>query len=232
MRRTWLWGVLALGLAGTIPASGWAADHRDGPTSIADPSTDINDVFTFLSDDGANLNVIMTVFPAATADSSFSDAAQYVMHIESGAALGALSPQEETNIICQFDAAGAAECWAGDFDYLTGDVSGDQGMMSEDGNLRVFAGLRNDPFFFKLDGFNLAREAVRDAAGSLTFDEFGCPALDAKTSAGLVGLLQSGDDFFAPLDTLAIAVQVPVSMVNTGGDVLGVWASTHMRPAN
>ncbi len=227
MKRPWLIAILAVGL----PAVGLAADHRDGPTATDDPAADINDVFAFLSDDGANLNLIMTVFPAATAESAFSDGVQYVFHVNSGASLAPLGiVQTEMLIICTFDVAGMAQCWAGDSEYVTGDASVEAGIASESGDLRVFAGLRNDPFFFKLDGFNNARMAVRDAAGSLTFDEFGCPALDADTANALVGLLQSGEDFFAPLDTLAISVQVPVSLVNGGGDALGVWASTHAAP--
>ena len=226
MRRTWLAAALAVG----IPTAAFAADHRDGPAATEDPAADINDVFAFLSDDGANLNLIMTVFPAADESSAFSDGVQYAFHVNSGDNIGPLATsQEETLIICQFDAAGMAECWAGADEYAMGDASVATGMTSESGDLRVFAGLRNDPFFFKLDGFNAARAAVRDAAGSLTFDEFGCPAIDAPTSAALVAALQSGEDFFAPLNTLAISVQIPVSLVNGNGEILGVWASTHAR---
>jgi hypothetical protein len=215
-----------------LPTAAPAADHRDGPTALEDPAADINDVFAFLSDDGANLNLIMTVFPAADGTSEFSDSVQYVFHVNSGDTIGALGDQTETAIICTFDAEGMAECWGGEAEYLAGDASDEAGIASESGDLRVFAGLRNDPFFFKLDGFNDARMAVRDAAAAdlLTFDEFGCPGVDADLSATLVGLLQSGGDFFAPLDTLAISVQVPVSLVNGGWDILGVWASTHSAP--
>lgn len=227
MKRTWLAAVLAV----AMPTAALAADHRDGPTALTDPAADINDVFAFLSDDGANLNLIMTVFPAATAESTFSDGVQYVFHVNAGDSIGPLATgQAETDIICQFDADGMAECWGGDTEYVMGDASAEAGIASTSGDLRVFAGLRNDPFYFKLDGFNQARMAVRDAAPDLTFDAFGCPALNEGTSATLVGMLQSGEDFFAPLDTLAIAVQVPVSLVNSGGDILGVWASTHARP--
>ena len=228
MKRTWLAALVAAGL---LPATAWAADHTDGPAVIADPAADINDVYTFLSDDFQNLNIIMTLFPGADNGSEFSDQVQYVMHVESAGSIGALLPQTETNIICQFD-AGTIECWAGDTEYVTGDASDEAGITSDSGDLRVFAGLRNDPFFFKLAGFNMARETVRDAAGALTFDENGCPGIDADTSAALIGMLQSGEDFFSPLDTLAIVVQVPVSLVNPGGDILGIWGSTHARPAN
>jgi hypothetical protein len=225
MKRIWLAATLALG----IPTAALAADHRDGPTTTDDATADINDVFAFLSDDGANLNLIMTVFPAALEATELSDAVQYVFHVNAGATIGPLpGDQTETLIICQFD-AGMAECWGGDSEYVTGDASVEAGIDSESGDLRVFAGLRNDPFFFKLDGFNEARATVRDAADGLVFNDDGCPALNQETSDALVASLQSGGDFFAPLNTLAISIQVPISLVNGGGDIVGVWASTHAR---
>lgn len=227
MKGTWLAAMLVVAL----PTAAFAADHRDGSTSTGEPAADINDVFAFLSDDGANLNLIMTVFPAADDASQFSDTVQYVFHVNSADNIGPLAGgQTETLIICTFAADQTAQCWAGADEYVTGDASLEAGITNASGRLTVFAGLRNDPFFFRLDGFNSARTTVRDAAGGLTFDEFGCPTLDADTANALVGLLQSGEDFFAPLNTLAIAVQIPIDVVTGGGDILGVWASTNRVP--
>ena len=63
--------------------------HRDGPAVKMDPSTDINDVYTW--NDGNNVVLAMTVFPVADANSKFSNAAAYVLHTESAAAFGATS---------------------------------------------------------------------------------------------------------------------------------------------
>jgi hypothetical protein len=211
-----------------------AADHLDAPGTQADPAADINDLYAWMSADGSALNLVMTVFPAATDTSMFSDSVQYVFHLNSSQAYGeAATPMD---IICTFDAAQTIQCWIGGGDYVTGDASDTAGILSEGGDVRVFAGLRDDPFYFNLEGFNETIAAVVDAAGGLTFDAAGCPALDAATSGVLVGQLQTAAgggtavDFFAPLNTLAIVMSIPTTMINGGGDILGVSASTRMAP--
>ena len=207
-----------------------AADHRDGAAVLSDPSTDINDVFAWTSTDGTKLNLGMTVFPAATAAARFSDVAQYVFHTTSSPGYGMPSTASE-DIICTFDTAQKISCWGGG-EYVTGDASSTSGIASASGKLRVFAGLRDDPFFFNLDGFKATAKAVHDAAGSLTFDPAGCPALDAATSNALVTQLKSKPgggaptDFFTGLNGMAIVVQIDRALVTRGGSTVGVYAST------
>src|SRR5205085_3071043 len=118
---------------------------------------------------------------------------------------------------------------------VTGDASAEGGLRSRDGKVRVFAGLRNDPFFFNLPGFRATARIVAGAAGSLTFDPAGCPALDAATSAALVGQLQTAPgggpavDNFARFNVLAIVVSVSKSLVTRDGPVVAVWGSTNRR---
>src|SRR5262245_52517103 len=83
------------------PRLAQSADHRDGPAVKTDPSTDLNDVYTF--NDANNVVFAMTLFPAAEATSKFSDKALYVLHTESAASFGATS--NPLDIICSFDAA-------------------------------------------------------------------------------------------------------------------------------
>lgn len=71
------------------------------------------------------------------------------------------------------------------------------------------------------------------AASGLTFDEAGCPALDAATSNALVTQLQTdvgggaATDFFAGMNVLTIAIEIRKSLVTPGGPILGIWGSTH-----
>ena len=65
-----------------------AADHLDAPGTQADPAADINDLYAWMSADGSALNLVMTVFPAATDTSMFSDSVQYVFHLNSSQAYG------------------------------------------------------------------------------------------------------------------------------------------------
>ncbi len=221
---------LALG-ALLIPAISLAADHIDSPSAVADPAADITDLYAWMSSDASKVNLVLNVSPFAGAQSQFSDAVQYVFHVNSSTGYG--EAQTETRIICEFDDAGAVACWAGSDEYVTGDASAVAGLASSSGALKVFSGLRNDPFFMENVGFNNTVSAVLAAAPSLTFDGAGCPALDQATSNALVGLLQSGTDGAAASDTfagsnvLSLVIQVDKDVVSSGGPLLGVWASTH-----
>jgi hypothetical protein len=220
---TWLLAVSFV-LCGTA----MAADHLDSPSATADGATDISDVFAWTNDDGTKINLIMNVNPIANADSSFSDAAQYVFHITRTDAFGGMG--ESTPVMCTFDAAGAVSCWAGDH-YVSGDASDAAGLANESGSMKVFTGLRNDPFFFPFLGFNAVVDIVKGAAGGLTFTADGCPELDEAT-AGLLGstLASNGDnmplDFFADHNVLSIVVQIDAAAIAGEGNFLAVWAST------
>ena len=230
MNRTHaLWGAAALACASTAVPDAHAADHIDSPAAVAEPAADISDLYAWTNADADKLNLIMNVFPFAGEDSAFSTAVQYAFHVNSSAGFG--EAQSETLVLCQWYAADGIECWAGD-EYVAGDPSDPAGLVSDSGKLRVFAGRRNDPFFFELTGFNETVKAVI-AAGQLPADDEGCPTLDADTQSALVGQLQSGADGAEASDTLAgasilsLAVQVDTDVVDAGGPVLGVWASTH-----
>src|SRR5579871_4173587 len=141
--------VLAGVLAAATPA--FAADHADGPSAtqnLTDLSGDITDVYTFL--DGANVVLIMDVGANATTSSKFSNVIQYVFHVNGVTGLSDTSPFS-SNVVCTFDASQNISCWliqtSGTVDYVTGNASATAGITSTAGSLKVFAGLRDDPFF-------------------------------------------------------------------------------------
>lgn len=229
MKRALFAGACAMTLAGAA----FAADHIDSPAAVSDPAADITDLFAWMTPEADKLNLVMNVTPFAGADAAFSTATQYVFHVNSSAGYG--MEQTETMVLCQFYAADAIECWANG-EYVTGDPSDPAGIASASGGLKVFAGLRNDPFFMEFTGFTNTVETVVAAAPNLTFDDAGCPAVDEATSNALVGLLTSGadgapaSDTFAGANVLSLVVQVDKSVVNSGGPVFGIWASTHSAP--
>jgi hypothetical protein len=233
MRKNWFvvtLGALALALAAP---SAHASDHLDGPAVTTDPSTDITDVYTWMQ--GGKLVLVMNVSPVASATSHFSDSALYVFHVTRRETFVATAATE-TTIICKFASDTSVTCWPGDEAATTGDASATTGLTSASGKFKVFTGLREDPFFFNLEGFKHARATVLGAAAGLTFDTNGCPALDAPTSAALVGQLShdmaGGDavDFFANLNVLSIVAEVDLSLLGGTGNFLGIWGSTHMAP--
>ena len=149
------------------------------------------------------------------------------------------------DILCTFDSGSPqrVSCWAGD-EYLHGDASSTGGIASASGKLRVFAGLRDDPFFFNLDGFKHVAATVHGAAtsgGLPAPDSAGCydlgdPAASGTTANTLVQFLTHAADGTSPavnhfhgLNVLELAVQVDLAIVNQGGPVVSVWASTN-RP--
>jgi hypothetical protein len=178
--------------------------------------------------------LIMNMVRDAPVNQRFSDSIQYVFHTFSRPSFGA-APGPEIPIICTFNTAQMIQCWAGNESYVTGDASNPDGITSADGKLRVFAGLRNDPFVFNLAGFREAARVTTGALGSLTFDAAGCPALDAATSTLLVNQLRTAigggpaTNSFARFNVIAIVVSIDKNVITKNGPVLSVSASTN-RP--
>lgn len=234
MRKTWLVAVVVVAVVAVALLSQptRSADHADGPAASADPAADITDVFAWMSSDAQTVFLVMDLVRNATGASRFSDSVQYVFHTTSRASFGA-APASEVTIICTFDRAQAIQCWAGDEEYVTGDASNVTGIATASGRMRVFAGLRNDPFFFNLAGFRETARIVAGAAPTLQFDPAGCPALDAPTSTALVNQLQRAPgggpavDNFARFNVLALVVTVDKAIVTKNGPIVSVWGSTN-----
>jgi hypothetical protein len=223
--------VLAVGAAAALKLH--AADHKDGPAVTADPAGDITDVYAWMSSDKSKVNLVMDVYPNAPAGSVMSDQVLYVFHLSSAAGYGMAAT--EMKIICGFDTTQKITCWVGNSEVVTGNASAAAGITSTSGKTRVFAGLRDDPFFFNLTGFKATAAAVAAAAGSLTFDGTGCPALDAPTATALVTQLHSNatggaaTSDFAGQNVQSIVIEVDTALVTPGGKILGVWGSTNQR---
>lgn len=236
--RSWLKRSGAVAATLVLASPAMAADHRDAPGAISDPTTDINDVFAFT--EGDQLILAMTVFPIADGDSRFSDTVQYVLNLDSGSTFGETT--EGKKILCTFNAAQMASCYLGTpgetaEEWVSGDVGVEGGLASESGRFKVFAGLRADPFFFNFDGYKDAVSYVVNAAGTLTYDLANCPNVNASQSTTIVDMLQSteqgaapAEDFFLTLNTLAIVVSIDTSLLNPELPLVSVWASTHQAP--
>ena len=253
-KKLWLWGgtLAGVALAATLGASKLArsADHLDAPATTADPTADIADVFTWM--DGSNAVFAMTVNPFAGAGDAgtpaFSDQVQYVFHTTSGAAYP--TSGTETNIIAQFGADGKIQLWVGANEYVTGDASTANGLASADGKVKVFAGLRADPFFFNLTGFQKAVATVDglEEAGvvqALATSEAGCPFVPGAVASCLRNYLSTdpadaqpfpkcqggpAQNTLAAANVLSIVVSVDKSLVSSGGSIVGVWGSTNRKP--
>jgi hypothetical protein len=163
-------GAFALLLLAGGAGSAYASDHLDTAAVAADPSADIGDIYAWTDPAGKRLNLVMTIV-----GHSFSDKLTYVFHVDSGAAFGKTT--RSTDITCRFASMTAADCRVGTLDRASGNAGGEAGLEGKGHRFRVFAGLRDDPFFNNVRGsraaFDIAAAAQKagtpkDAAGSST----------------------------------------------------------------
>jgi hypothetical protein len=206
-----------------------ASDHLDTPTVIADPAADIGDIFAWTSNDGRRLNLVMNIVAH-----QFSDRLQYVFHVDSGQRFGKTTATAP--IVCQFDATQKIQCWAGHFDYASGNASNPTGLESQHHRFRVFAGLRDDPFFNNVKGtrvaYGVALEAiqrgnVKDNAGCFRFDEIAARSiLDTwrHTDGG------PATNFLAGWKSASLVISIDLDAVNRGGMLLAIWGAVHKTP--
>lgn len=258
-RSIWLSAAGLLALS-TISPSSFAADHRDWPGYQADIASDITDVYAWMSSDGAKVYMALNIQGAntgATTTTKFSDAVQYVLHVSSSASYG--MPQTSDSIICKFDGGTPQkfQCWGpgapgSAAEYVTDTVGTTAGKSSTSGKMKIFAGVRDDPFFFNIRGFIAAGNAVHAAAvktgvGALAYNTAKCPTIDngtfgalatalksdGSTGAGVDDFGKNGNSLLPPAggmtngNVLSIVVAIDKSLLTTGGPMLSVWASTN-----
>jgi len=204
-----------------------ASDHLDTAAVIADPAADIADLYAWTSADGKRLNLAMTIV-----GKQFSDHVRYVFHIDSGRELGKTSVSVTLN--CEFNALTAPTCQLGEADRARGEAGAESGLRSERGLFRVFAGLRDDPFFNNVRGTRAALNVAGEAMKNGLPRDGGCPRFDAANSAHILHEWQRTDgqparNFLEGWKISALVIEVDLKAVNSGGTLLGVWASTEVR---
>ncbi len=189
---------LALALFGSLIDTAHAADHRDGPLATNDPAADLNDVYLFINPrDPTELILAGTVLPLANSNSRFSDVVEYRFHLDNGAANG------QTTITCTFPSGATRVLCRNVGDTLRAEGPLNQTVVAAD--LRVYAGLRDDPFFFDLAAFNNTRAAVAPR------------------------FTNPGTNFFGQLNTLAIVMGIKHQRLTNNGanPTLKVYSSTN-----
>src|SRR5262245_3832170 len=139
------------------------SDHVDGPSSIGDPSADVTDLFVFTSPENPTRTVLaMCVFPSAGERAMFSNVIDYsiVLRRVTVAGVGNAAKFQPADDDIRFSfrfgileqaAAGnvpqRGTCTLPDGRELPLTVNDDNGASTPEGDLRVFAGLRSDPFY-------------------------------------------------------------------------------------
>ena len=223
--------VLAVGLGLGVRAT-IASDHQDTPEVELSPRMDINDVYAFPGSSEDRIVLVMTtsspITPGQSSAAGFDPNLLYQFKIDN-------TGDAAEDLVIQFTFEGeganqkvimrgpvkpnsvgvrntlvtnAAES-TGNFNAAFGSSSGTQ----------VFAGLRDDPFFLDLEQFFRIIPDRRPVTGPLS-------QLPDAPSASAFRPASSAVDYLRGLNTLALVVELPESMLTAGGTAkIGVWGT-------
>jgi hypothetical protein len=217
--------LVGLALSAAFAAMAHASDHFDSPATVANPAADIGDVYAWTSPEGKQLNLVMTIQGHA-----FSDRIQYVLHVDSGKAFGHTTAT--TSITCRFASANAVKCNVGSVDSASGDPTDPAGLEGRNHRFRVYAALRDDPFYNNLKGLMSAYTAAGNALKSgAAVDRSGCAHFDEATVRAVVDQMGHTDEapaqnFLYNWTVSAIVISVDLSAISEGGKLLAVWGTT------
>lgn len=168
------------------------SDHVDGPRSIGDPAADVTDLFAFTSPDNPARTVLaMCVFPSAGENAIFSNAIDHAIVARRmtvagiGNAAKFQPADDEIRFTFRFetlqrDGVGnviqRGVCKLPDGRELSLTVNDEKGSSTPEGDVRVFAGLRSDPFYLAW----IASE-LRKVPNLLQHDNVLCIVVDLDT---------------------------------------------------
>ncbi len=195
MLKRWLMGgSIMLAAAGLclvlLPASpSRAADHKDNPLTVADPASDITDVYTFMRPEGDGglsthavfvMNVTPSANAASTGGSTFSDKVLYTFRIQRVTSLSPMTiDSADLRITCRYVAAGeeagelaAMNCDVPNLGSHTVDIGERPDAGADTDDVRIFAGPRADSAFFDRTAFDqtaAANQLKFSASGTNTY---------------------------------------------------------------
>lgn len=193
----------------------YAADHIDAPAVTSKP-TDITDVYVFRGQDPDNLvfvaNTQGLLSPSATADAKFDEGTMIEFNIDN------TGDNVEDLVIQCIAKNGNMRVYGPSKPKVTGTISylnisdlsvqteitkyGQAPVIGEEKGIKVFAGPRDDPFFFDLVRF---RQVISGQASSFN---------------------NPGSDTFAGTNVLGLVVEVPKSLLGSNNGTINVWAES------
>ena len=221
-------------------------DIQDSATLVARPGADISDVYVFPSPTNANdVVAVMNVHPGLPAGSAttafFDPLVLYTMKFDTRYSAEAVGSRPVPNVVIQFSAGTVSSGTQQIFVYgpstpnetgttttlVAGGFAGGTGLINQTfsaGNLTVFAGVREDPFFFDLAQFYKIipdRNAGSAATSCLPGTGNGSCPLGFNTAGTAV-------DYFANANVLTFVVEMPktVLSLNATGSIVAYWATT------
>ena len=221
-RRHWRAASVLL-VAGAVTGILSASDHKDGPITTENPAIDIADVYAFRNPNNpANLVMVMNIHgfvpPAEAGRVALDPTLLYEFKVDNNGdavadrVIQARAVRAGTGQQVHFRGPAAPLVGGASSRLLPGADAATVGFTSlgeartaTGGGLTVFAGVRDDPFFFDFARYQ------QIIAGNV--DSFRQPGIDT----------------FAETNVIALVVEVPVAALG-GGPKLGMWG-TVSRPA-
>jgi len=208
-------GALIIGVGGAL----YASDHIDSPT-VKGQSTDITDLYVFQAQDANNLvfvgNTQGLLAPSATGAAAFDPNTLIEFKIDNN------GDNVEDLVIQAIYKDGKINIYGPVVPSMTGTVSKIEGnatasvtvtaygassptIGTSGSGLKVFAGPRDDPFFFDLDQYH---------------------AIIAGTAPGFNN---PGKDTFAGTNVMSVVVEVPKSLLKATSGKINVWLTTKKK---
>lgn len=183
----------------TAAGSVIAADHVDSPNTKSDAAADITDLYAWAEGDSVTAVIAFAGLAESGMPATYDAGVLYGLHVDNDG-----DGESDHDIWIRFGQNDAGD-WGVQVTGLAGQdavVGPVEEVIEAKLGQRVYAGLRDDPFFFDLVGF---RETV--ATGTLSF--------------------MNTRDFFAGQNSSVIVVEFAADDLATGADdTFNVWATT------
>ncbi len=199
-----LGAAMAVLTAGAAPLLVGAADHLDSPNAKANHALDITDIYAFDGENSANTVLAVDVNPLAgvVSGTNFATDAEYRFNVDTNGdfvaddvytvTFGNNAPDHKQSVTLKKNGQTV--------------LTGKTGNANNGGGAKLFAGIKDDPFFFDLAGFLRWRDP--DGNGVYTYD--GSTNLDLG-------------DFFKGTNISTIVLEIPDSWLGTSANF---WATT------
>jgi hypothetical protein len=227
-------------------------DIQDSPATVNLPAADITDIYMFPSPTNINnVVVVMDVFPLIPSGQGlktfFSQSVLYTMKFDNRYAAEAVNNRPVENLVIQVSVGPPTNGTQQIFVYgpavaartgttttlVNGGTFSGTGFInrpfSSSGGVSVFAGARQDPFFFDLQQFyNIYPNRNMGSTAS------SCLPAPAGNGTCPQGFNNPGVDAFANTNVLAIVIEVPRSFLQLGanGPIVAYWATTSTESGN
>lgn len=195
-----------------------AADHIDSPAVTNQPS-DITDLYVFRGENPDNLvfvaNTQGLLTPGATANAKFDESTMIELNIDNNGdakedlVIQCIAKNGKMKVYGPFAPSVTGTTSYLGINHFTAQVDitpyGQPAIINEQQGVKVFAGPRDDPFFFDLVRF---RQIIAGTATSFN---------------------NPGNDTFAGTNVLGLVVEVPKSMLGATNGSINVWAETKKK---